>query len=96
MGNGNFCISVKDYTWEKNEDLQGPFDLENGLNALFPNGNEKTNNKNNSSYYNNSQSNNGHHYSKYILINSRKIPKPTKKILKVILTKKNPHMKLKT
>ena len=34
MGNGNFCISVKDYMIEKNDTLPNPFDIENGL---FPN-----------------------------------------------------------
>ena len=46
MGNGNFCISVKDYTFERNDTLQNPIDLENGLNSLFPNGNININNNN--------------------------------------------------
>ena len=83
MGNGNFCISVKDYTFERNDSLENPIDLENGLNSLFPNGNininnnnfkynpNNKNNNNNNSYYNNSQSNIPHHYSNnYIIINS--------------------------
>ena len=62
MGNGNFCISVKDYMLERNDTLQNPIDIENGL---FPN----NHNKCNSSYYNNSQSNIPQHYSNYIITN---------------------------
>ena len=62
MGNGNFCVSVKDFITDRNSTLQNP-NMENGI---FQN---STNNL--SSFYNNTTPNN-FNYSNYITINSRK------------------------
>ena len=62
MGNGSFCVSVKDFITDRNNTLQNP----NTENGLFQN---STNNL--SSYYNNTTPNN-YNYSNFITINSRK------------------------
>ena len=62
MGNGNFCVSVKDFITDRNTTLQNP-NMENGI---FQ---SSTNNL--SSFYNNTTPNNIN-YSNFITINSRK------------------------
>ena len=61
MGNGSFCVSVKDYMSDRNNTLQNP----NTENGIFQNSNKNT------SYYTNTVPNN-YNYSNYITINQRK------------------------